>query len=310
MKSISDALVMIVDDNQTNLKLLANILSDMGCQFQLCQSAKEALLAVDQDIPDIVFLDVMMPEMNGYDLCILMRSNPKLADIPIIFLTAKVEHESIIKGFEVGGNDYITKPFNEAELKARLINQLSFKFTRDELINEQRQMAILMHDLEIAATVDHLTNLLNRRAMMAHLVAENGRSHRTGETFAVIMADVDLFKHINDDYGHACGDLVLVAIARVFQACLRTEDVVSRWGGEEFLILLPATDLNGAILLAERIRSSVEELKIDYQRTLISVTITLGVAVHNSHQTIDKTITCADKALYIGKREGRNQVRY
>ncbi len=308
MKTLTDALIMIVDDNPINLKLLASILSDLGCHFQLCLSASEALLALEQDVPDMAFLDVMMPETNGYELCLILRKHPKMTDAPIVFLTAKVDNEAIIKGFEVGGNDYITKPFNEAELRARLINQLTIKFTRDELLYEQRQMAIMMHQLEVAATVDHLTNLFNRRAMMAHLVAENGRCQRTGESFAVIMADIDFFKRVNDEYGHACGDMVLVEIAHVLQACLRSEDVVSRWGGEEFLILLPETDLKGAVYLAERIRMSVEALQINFHKTLISVTITLGVAVHHKHQTIDKTITCADDALYRGKAEGRNMV--
>lgn len=308
MNQLSDALIMIVDDNPQNLKILATLLETFNCELQICTNGKEALDAIQLDLPDLILLDVMMPDMDGYQVCTLIRQNSLWTDIPIIFLTAKSSSEDIITGFQAGGNDYITKPFNESELMMRVKSQLELKRTRDILKERNQEMAILIEKLAKASATDPLTGLFNRRAMSERLNEEISRFRRHMDSFVLIMADIDFFKRVNDTYGHDCGDEVLKAVSQRMTLHLRSVDSLSRWGGEEFLILLPSTDITGGRTLAERLRHSICDAPFTYNGSEFYVTLTLGIVAFKEGYTLDNAILLADQALYLGKKNGRNQV--
>lgn len=308
MNTLSEALIMIVDDNPQNLKILAALLNHFACELQICSSGKEALAALEVEVPDLILLDVMMPELDGYAVCEQIRQERDWQEIPILFLTAKSDTEDILKGFQIGGNDYVTKPFNEAILMARIKNLLDAKKARDALKIANQEMRSLVAQLAEASATDPLTGLLNRRAMTDRLNEEIGRYARHGHSFALIMADIDFFKKVNDQYGHDGGDHVLKSIAQRLRMHLRQEDVLARWGGEEFLILLPESDLQGAMVLADRLRRAICEQPFHYNNFDFIVTMTFGLTPYAPSMSLDKNIIVADQALYIGKQRGRNQV--
>lgn len=307
METKEDRLIMIVDDNPLNIRVLATILDEYS-ELLICMNGAEALEALKTEDPDLILLDVMMPGMDGYEVAQVIRNDLNLKDLPIIFLTAKADSEDMVKGFNAGGNDYVLKPFNEIELMARVKNQMDLKVSRDQLVQKNSELKDLIRKLEISAITDPLTGLFNRRFMMQKMDEEAARFLRYGHSFVIIMADVDHFKLINDQYGHACGDLVLRAVSQTMGVGLRTNDVLARWGGEEFLLLLPDTTVEGGELLAERIRQRVEDLKVTYHQHTISVTLTMGLSRFREGSTVDKVISLADQGLYQGKKTGRNKV--
>lgn len=307
MGNKEDRLIMIVDDNPLNIKVLATILNDYS-ELLICTNGAEALEALKTEAPDLILLDVMMPGIDGYEVARIIRNDLGMKDLPIIFLTAKADAEDMVKGFNSGGNDYVLKPFNDVELKARVKNQIDLKCSRDQLIQKNGELEELILKLEIASITDPLTGLYNRRYMMQRISEEAARFSRYGHSFVVVMADIDHFKSVNDQYGHECGDEVLKAVAQAMAIGLRINDVLSRWGGEEFLLLLPETTVEGGLLLAERIRKQVESVEVGYMQSAISVTLTLGLSYFDHGLTVDKVIFLADQGLYRGKKSGRNKV--
>lgn len=308
MKQLSDARIMLVDDNVQNIQVLASLLDTFSCELMICTSGFEALEALELDLPDLILLDVMMPELDGYEVCRRIRANPLWLELPIIFITAKSTSQDIILGFEVGGNDYVTKPYNEAELLARVRNQLELKRTRDTLVARNAEMEILIARLAVASATDALTGLLNRRAMTERFNEEIARFQRHKRPFAIAMADIDHFKRVNDTCGHDCGDKVLIRVAERLKQQLRQEDQVARWGGEEFLLLLTECGPDGAYALAERIRMSVAQSDITYDDKSLHISITLGLVSFEVGMTLEEAVRQADEALYAGKQKGRNQV--
>jgi two-component system cell cycle response regulator len=324
MRSSGKSTILIVDDNVHNLQVLAVIVEKLGCDSVLAMDGQQALEYVEIERPDLILLDVMMPRMDGYEICSLFKKNSQLKDIPVIFLTAKSEIEDIVKGFEVGGVDYVIKPFNAIELKARIKTHLSLKKSNDEIrsANEElreanniiekknSQLKEMMEQLELAAKTDMLTGLYNRRHMMAKIEEEVSKFKRHKRSFSFIMADIDFFKKVNDIYGHNGGDYVLKVVANILSTSIRAVDTVARWGGEEFLIMLPEVEVEGAGISAERIRKNVAERLLHYQGVDFTVTITLGVATFTMNDEIDEAIKRADDALYAGKARGRNCVSF
>jgi len=333
IEETSNFLVLVVDDNPQNLKVLAAIIEECGGDSILAMSGKEALESALFDEPDLILLDVMMPEMDGFELCIKLKTEPrfsKFTNVPVIFITAKTESKDIIRGFEVGGVDYVTKPFVSEELKMRIRTHVNLYRTKKELkrlnsdyveANEElnrvngelrdvnTKLSVAMEQLKVISITDSLTGLYNRRHAMTRMEEETVQRKRYGGHFSLILGDIDFFKRTNDTYGHDCGDIVLKRIADVLKENAREQDVLSRWGGEEFLILLPMTEMDGAVTLAERMRKAVEDELIEYKGDTIKITITLGVAEYNQGEQLDDVIKRADTALYLGKDEGRNRVR-
>lgn len=329
----SGFLVLVVDDNPQNLKVLSAIIDECGGDSILALSGKEALDSALIDTPDLILLDVMMPEMDGFELCEKIKTEDrfhKIANVPVIFITAKTDTVDILKGFEVGGVDYVTKPFVAEELKMRIRTHVNlYKAKRDlrslncdylsannelnrvneELRETNHKLNTAMEQLKVLSITDSLTGLFNRRHAMLRMEDEILQKKRYGGHFSIILGDIDYFKKINDTYGHDCGDIVLKRVAAILKESSREQDMLSRWGGEEFLILLPMTDLEGAMILAERMRKAIEAEEIAYKGGTVRLTITLGVAEHAEKEPLDSTIKRADTALYLGKDEGRNRVR-
>lgn len=302
-------LILVVDDNPQNLKVLGNILKENtthGLAFAM--NGYEALEFIGRERPDMVLLDIMMPDMDGYEVCEKLKSNPETADIPVIFITAKTESEDIVKGFKKGGVDYVTKPFHEAELLMRIQTHMELKLSRDLLTEKNRELSEAYETIEQLALTDSLTGLANRRNIMNLMAIEVSRSARSGSNFSLIMCDIDFFKKVNDAYGHDTGDYVLKMVAEVMMTSLRQQDVISRWGGEEFLIMLPYTDLQKAVAVAEKLRESIKNTEMNFAGEKFSITMTFGVSSFDKNLGLEKAIKRADDALYLGKQTGRNRV--
>ncbi len=306
--------ILIVDDMAENIRILNEILkSDYMVIFAM--TGKKALdLAISQK-PDLILLDVMMPELNGYEVCAELKGNPVTSEIPIIFISAMHEVEDETKGLNLGAVDYIVKPVSPSIVNARVKNHLKLQQTIRDLkaankkIEEQRDdLEKTLEQVSYLSRTDMLTGLSNRRDILEKIDDETSRGKRTKNSFSIIIMDIDNFKFINDRYGHDCGDFVLRRIADILKSLSRAHDTPSRWGGEEFLILLPDTDSAGAQIHAERIRVELEKLNLEYNTYQLWVTATFGVAGHNKLFLFDKTLKIADTALYEGKAGGKNCV--
>ena len=306
--------ILIVDDYPANIKVLGELLRDKY-EVLVATNGLKAVAIAKEKMPDLILMDVMMPEMDGFSAASIIKNDKLTCDIPIIFITAKGETEDVVKGFDVGGQDYITKPFNPQELFARVNTHLELKQSRQilkdyalELEKANRELKELNARLEFMAWHDQLTGLPNRRYMRDRIKNEQDRSSRSGKPLTLVMGDIDDFKRVNDTYGHETGDGVLKHISAIITASLRKQDLLSRWGGEEFLFLLPETDLNGALIVSEKIRSSIEAEPYRYEDKSIRLTLTLGVAEFEESLGIDGVIRRADEALYKGKKGTKNCV--
>ena len=292
--------VLIVDDTIENLKVLGNILKEQNYKIAIARNGNQALTIANEINPDLILLDVMMPEMDGFQTCKNLKKMPSTQEIPVIFLTAKVETEDIIEGFKIGAVDYITKPFNSYELKARVKTHIELKTSRD-LLREQNEM------LKKLSITDGLTGLYNHRYttdLLARFIEENSRY---GNPLSIAMFDIDNFKKINDIYGHLFGDEVLVKIANMIESSLRKTDISGRYGGEEFMVIFVQTNLQGAAESAKRIVSGAEKLKWD--DTDLKITLSAGVCQRNE-EDLTKLISKADELLYTAKKKGKNRVEY
>jgi diguanylate cyclase (GGDEF)-like protein len=251
---------------------------------------------------DVVLCDIEMPGLDGEKLLQVKASRPERADVPLIFLTANSNLERRVRLLEGGACDSITKPFHPSDLVARLRLHLKIKLLQDELREKNEILSTL-------STTDALTGLRNRRYVDEILAIEFLRARRYGSPLALLMADVDHFKRVNDRYGHPAGDAVLRDIARVLQNNLRATDVAGRYGGEEFIVVMPQNSVNGAIRLAERWRASVENTLFTVpDGRVVDVTISLGVAGFlPAFEAVDDMVVAADAALYQAKQAGRNR---
>ena len=307
--------ILIVDDVSINIQVIANILKKDGYQMSYAQSGKAALVKSNFQDFDLILLDVMMPEMNGFEVCIKLKQEPKTKDIPVIFLTAKSDTESIVRGFEAGGADYVTKPFNGVELLARVKTRLDLKRSQEALKSAYQKLKATnekllksQEKLEMVARTDTLTKLSNRFDIIEKMENEKIRFERSQKPFSFILCDIDNFKLFNDQYGHDCGDFVLVSLAERIRSRVRKQDGVSRWGGEEFLLLLPETDLEGGRILAESLRETVSSNCYEYDEHKLEITMTFGVSSFSQVENIEQCIKMADSALYKGKSLGKNCV--
>lgn len=295
-------LILAVDDNSINRILLEKLLRKEGYKITLLASSEEVIPYLNQVTPDLILLDLMMPNINGLDLCESIKLNPNFQEIPVIFITASDEKKDLLKAFDLGAVDYITKPFHNQELLARIKNHLELKFIRDEL-----KKALI--ELEKLAKTDELTGISNRRNFIALAEREFHLAKRQKRVFSLLILDIDYFKRINDTYGHLIGDKVIQFVAQQCVNCIRQEDLCARWGGEEFIIFLSETTLENAIIVANRIRINIDHGTIEIEEYKINVTVSIGVcAYHPDDVSINQTISRGDMALYYAKNHGRNQV--
>lgn len=315
-------LIYIVEDSKLYLAFVSKILHNHGYRVESAENAAEALSYLEYNRPDIILLDIVLPDLSGIEICKRIRSNPDMKDIPVIFLTAKTSPENIEEGLRAGGSDYLTKPINEAELLARTDNHYRFKKSNDQLkeMNEElrkanetiskknEELRAAMLQLEKYATTDPLTGLYNRRYILNKINDEIIRYKRTKKPFSFVICDIDHFKKINDAYGHDAGDLFLCEISNIMKSLIREQDTIARWGGEEYLILLPETDLIGASIVAEKIRYAVEQSLLITDLFEIQSTLTLGVSQYDEKIDMNANIKNADIALYQGKTSGKNKI--
>lgn len=303
-------LILVVDDVSHNLKVLCNILGKRDYRIAVAKSGLQALEMVEKVTPDLILLDVMMPELDGFEVCRRLQQSPSTRDVPVIFLTAKAENENVVQGFEIGAVDYITKPFNATELLVRVQTHLELKQARQELLIKNRELTEAKEKLEQAARTDALTQLANRRGLLERFDVEKNRFERSQRSFSMLMGDIDNFKQINDNHGHNCGDYTLTSISKIMLGLVRKQDTVGRWGGEEFLLLLPETNANGARITAEKIRETIANHPFNYEGLSLSIQITFGICTYGDTCSgdIDDCIRVVDDALYKGKASGKNCV--
>lgn len=291
--------IMVVDDDETQAGLLSQWLTRQGYQVEVASSGEQALEMIHNAKPDLMLLDIEMPGSDGLQVC---RQIQQMYEYPplIIFLTGQSSVATSIEALDVGGSDFITKPFRPAQLEARLRAALRLKSRMDGLADQVAR--------------DALTGLWNRHHLesrVAELVA-NGKRH--GETFSLIMMDIDKFKRFNDSHGHSAGDAVLRKVAERMLETSRQEDLLFRIGGEEFLMLMPDSTPQGAHLAAERLRTAVADQPISFvdghngTSESATVTISVGVATWDPDATIETLVQRADRAMYEAKEAGRNQV--
>ncbi len=306
----SDCLILVVDDLPSNLRVVQGILAPAGYDLTLATGGSQALERVKAARPDLIVLDLMMPDLDGITVCKMLKADPQYAEIPIIFLTASDSDGHLEDAFAAGAVDYVTKPFRPAELLARIRNQLLLKYALDELRATKAELLNTLQDLEHLANTDPLTQVLNRRSWQDLAKREWQRAQRYGTPFAVLMLDCDRFKQVNDQYGHDVGDRVLCAIAGTLQTTCRELDAIARYGGEEFAILLPQTDAETARNLAERLCQAIAALAVVVPDGTVKVTASLGVGGYQDGDADLLDVSRrADRALYAAKEAGRNCVR-
>jgi len=319
--------VLVVDDIPENLQLLVRILSRKGYQVQSACGGEAALQAIQQHLPELIMLDICMPQMNGYEVCQILKASPDTCEIPIIFISALDDIGDKVKAFETGGVDYITKPFRSAEVLARVGTHLTLRRLQQQLQAQNAQLQKEVCDRLIAeaalqaanqelqrlANLDGLTGLANRRCFDQRLEQEWRRLMREQQPLSLILGDIDFFKNYNDTYGHQAGDDCLRQVAQALQGMTkRPGDLVARYGGEEFAIILPNTPIAGAVQLAEAICDLIRQLQLVHAGSSICpfVTLSLGVStVIPTHGLLeDDLIAAADRALYQAKLEGRDRI--
>lgn len=297
-----DCLVLVVDDVSKNLQLAVEILDSAGYATTFASSGKQAIERAKTANPDLILLDLMMPEMGGIEVCQRLKSDNLYAHIPIIFVTASNEKEDILNAFDSGAIDYVTKPFHNWELLARVKIHLELKKTQEELKN-------INSKLEKLVRTDSLTGVNNRREILSFGDKEFKRCCRYRRYFSVLVIDIDYFKHINDTFGHALGDKTLITVAWAIKNCLRQVDGFGRFGGEEFVAILPETALEDAKTTAQRICQVINQLNIELDQQKVRVTASIGVATFSPQDNnLEEVIKRADHAMFAAKNQGRNQV--
>ncbi len=322
-----EALVLVVDDNPSNCRLLSNYLSPTTYKVVTATNGFEALQIVDTTPPDIILLDIMMPEMNGFEVCAKIKENPNTRDIPIIFFSAQTETDDKLRGFSLGAVDYVTKPIKKSEIIARIRTHLTIRFQQLELQKKNEELETLTSALqkreldlkeanfalERMARYDVLTNLCNRRHFFELANTYWGESRTAGFPLSILMIDIDFFKQYNDGYGHLAGDACLTKVAKCIQECFNEQgQLAARYGGEEFVVLLTHITHEEALKKAQEVCYAVYEQRIPNAANFTTncITISVGVATESASEEkiIEDLIACADIALYQAKQNGRNRI--
>jgi two-component system cell cycle response regulator len=297
--------ILVIEDSTTLRREIIQTLQDqsLATYYHEAGDGLEGLKILLGIKTDLVLCDVEMPRLDGFRFLSMVRGREDLRDIPVLLLTGKDDRDSKVWGLEQGASDYITKPFDASELLARVKIHLKMKRLQDEL----RQANEIL--LEVSHT-DHLTGLYNRRYLMDILEREFLRTMRTGGTLSFLILDLDHFKDINDNYGHQEGDMVLERAADVFRDQLRCYDTPVRFGGDEFVAVLPEASLTDARTVAERIRKALDQITFSGKLEKLRITASMGFAVCPGEgiKTTEELIREADKALYRAKARGRNCV--
>ena len=293
--------VLIADDSDTVRALVRFELESAGYAVVEAENGEVALEQARTGVVDVVLLDVEMPVLDGHATIVQLKADPETAGLPVVFLTARSEGDDVVEALRLGAQDYLRKPPTTSELLARVGAALQVSQLRSELARRTQE-------LDRMSRTDHLTGLFNRRHLDDVLQATAASSRRHSFPFTVLIVDVDHFKQVNDTAGHQAGDEVLQSVARRLSEALRTEDLVGRWGGEEFLVLAPHTDLVGGQVLADRLRADIEATAVPTSAGVLRVTVSIGgAAASEPGDGVEALLRAADRSLYACKAAGRNR---
>ena len=286
--------ILLIDDSPEAIAIARARLVRDNYEVIHATDGKAGLATASKEKPDLILLDVDLPDTSGFEICRLLKSDPELSMIPVIFLTGSTDTTDKVKGLDLGAVDYVLKPFDSYELSARVRAALRTKHLQDLLIKH--------------AQIDPLTELWNRRALMDRLAQEWSRITRHGGVLACIMCDIDHFKQVNDTYGHRIGDEILRKVGEVLINTSRQSDFPARYGGDEFVVLVPDEDADGAYHLAERYREEISRIEVKAGKEIVSVTASFGVDDSNGLPSVEALIEAVDAALYKAKHSNRNCV--
>ena len=297
------AKILLIDDSRLIAHVAKTMLTKQGHEVVLAEDGMVGLEAAKSEQPDLILLDLIMPVMDGYQVCQKLKEEESTIEIPVIMLTSKAEPADKVKGLEIGALDYVTKPFDEGELVARVNIHLRLKELYEAVQEKNRQLQDL-------ANKDGLTGLYNHRYFHEQLSKDFLHAKRYDESLSCVLLDIDYFKKFNDTHGHQTGDVVLSTLGRVIKDSIRDGDLAARYGGEEFSLVLYHADGPAGYQVAERLRQMVESHEVHDKGNVLHVTISVGIATFPSGQIRDskELIECADKALYKAKENGRNRV--
>jgi len=293
---MTDPLILVGDNSQVVREVLRWHLESHGYQVAEAADGPESLAVARRQTPAVILLSLEMPALNGHQVLARLKTDPELRDTPVVFITAHTETADVVEGLRLGAHDYLRKPFEPAEVIARVSAAVRVKELQDDLRARNAE-------LDHIARSDPLTGLANRRHLDEQLAAHAASAGRHHHELAVAVVDIDNFKTVNDSFGHNAGDTVLREVARRLAESARVEDVVGRWGGEEFIVILPHCDLDGAVIVSERIRRAVAASPVCSDGLVIPVTVSIGCTGGVDERLIER----ADAALYAAKKAGRNR---
>jgi two-component system chemotaxis family response regulator WspR len=306
--------VLIVDDSEPIRSLVREALGSMDGVSSIHEATDgvEGLAVLSRTACDLVITDVTMPRLDGFKLVSAIRQNPRFSNIMIILLSSLDESVDKIRGLTIGANDYVTKPFEAGELRARVSVMFKMRELQEELQGKNQALENANRQLELLANQDGLTGIPNRRYFFERLEVEFLRARRLKIPLGLLMIDIDHFKAFNDSHGHLAGDEALRRIAGLIQRCLRTYDMVGRYGGEELIVFLPETMGGNALAVAERLRAAVASLEIlppKEGRETVGLTVSIGAASlpEIAVESVNELVEAADTALYRAKSGGRNR---
>jgi two-component system cell cycle response regulator len=305
--NVAKAKVLLVEDDSLQAGTAKDMLLKNGYEVLWEKDGIGAIKAVKTSRPDIILLDLVLPGLDGYEVCRWLKQDDASKDIPIIMLTVKSDLADKVSGFQIGADDYLPKPYDDLELNARIYAALRTKALQDELRRKNRQLEELLGKVEYLAITDALTGVFNRRRFHDVLSQEFEKAKRYGTPLSLVMVDIDHFKNVNDLYGHQIGDKVLLTVSQILLSNIREVDTLARFGGEEFALIFPSTARQDAVVAADRIRKSVEEST--FPGTKGSITVSIGIAGLPDKALADDNgmLRCADFALYRAKQNGRNR---
>lgn len=292
--------VLMIDDEPCDLRLLEAKLKHAGYDTICADNAKEGIKLAYAEKPDIILLDIMMPDMDGYEVTQRLKADPVTSNIPIVLITVLEETSDKLRGMEAGADDFLNKPVNTGELLARIqavLLRMKIKL----------QMETQIREATLQSITDPLTGLYNRQFIKHDIERHVLQAQRYEQPMSLFFIDVDHFKHINDTYGHATGDSILKILSRCFKNSLRGSDIVARYGGDEFIVCLPGTDHPAAMQVAEKIRTEIANLDHDLPDGC-KISVSIGLTEMQQDENFNSMLNRADKAMYQAKVAGRNRV--
>jgi diguanylate cyclase (GGDEF)-like protein len=298
--------ILAIDDSPIVCKTYGQIMSRHGLEYRYVTDPLSAMQTIREYEPDLILMDAYMPDIDGYELTRRITADMEFENIRIIMVTGDTKNKSSVEALDTGVSDFLTKPFDEEVLLARMRTQLVSKKLHDELKNAFREMKKLKEKLELMSVTDGMTGLFNHRYFYDTLAREIEVHKLSGEPLSLLLFDIDHFKKFNDTHGHKAGDEVLVKVAEVIKRVVRENDFPARYGGEEFTVILPGADINIAVEIGERLRAGIEAEKVKYEGLTLSVTVSLGAIEYDGVKDESALVVSADDALYKSKGNGRN----